>query len=101
MKAGKMNQTEAKYAGMLEARKQAGEISYYCFDGINLRIGENCHYWPDFLVMLADGSLECHEVKGGYMTDDSLVKIKVAAEKYPFQFRMFKYEKKQWTERTF
>jgi hypothetical protein len=35
--------------------------------------------------MRADGSLECHEVKG-FWADDARVKIKVAAEMYPFRF---------------
>jgi hypothetical protein len=35
--------------------------------------------------MKADGSLECIEVKG-YWMDDARVKIKVAAEMYPFRF---------------
>lgn len=33
--------------------------------------------------------MECHEVKG-FWTDDAKVKIKVAAEQYPFRFIAFK-----------
>ena len=36
-------------------------------------------------MMLADGTLECHECKGFWM-DDGRVKIKVAASIYPFRF---------------
>ena len=81
MKSGKMNNTEKAYAQHLEIQKREGEINYYSFDGINLRLADNTFYKPDFLVMRADGQLEIHEVKG-FWTDDALVKIKVAADKF-------------------
>ena len=31
------------------------------------------------------GTIECHEVKG-FWTDDARVKVKVAADQYPFRF---------------
>lgn len=85
MKTGKMNNTEKAYAHHLEMQRRAGEISYYSFDGINLRLADSTFYKPDFLVMKSDGQLEIHEVKG-FWTDDALVKIKVAADKFPFRF---------------
>lgn len=85
MKSGKMNNTEKAYAQHLEIQKREGEINYYSFDGINLRLADNTFYKPDFLVMRADGQLEIHEVKG-FWTDDALVKIKVAADRFPFKF---------------
>lgn len=39
--------------------------------------------------MNADGVMEMHEVKG-FWTDDARVKIKVAADQYPFRFIAFK-----------
>jgi len=100
LKSGVMNKTEQKYADLLSLKKQSGEVVEWWFDSINLKIGDNCHYRPDFLVMLSSGELEMHETKG-YWTDDALVKIKVAAEKFPFTFRSFRYIKKEWEERTF
>ncbi|WP_201570798.1 DUF1064 domain-containing protein [Psychrobacter sp. ER1] len=85
MKSGQMNGTEKAYAQHLELLKRAGEIAYYSFDNINLRLADNTFYKPDFLVMRSDGQLEIHEVKGQW-TDDALVKIKVAADKFPFKF---------------
>ena len=85
MKSGKMNNTEKAYAQHLELLRRAGEVSYYSFDGINLRLADNTFYKPDFLVMRSDGQLEIHEVKG-FWTDDALVKIKIAADKFPFKF---------------
>lgn len=85
MQAGRMNKTEQAYAQRLELLKRSGEVAWYEFEGINLRLAEKTFYMPDFFVMLADGTLEVHEVKGRW-TDDARVKIKVAASKYPFRF---------------
>ncbi len=85
LKAGKMNKTESEWAQYLELRKSAGLVSWYKFEGIKLRLADNTFYSPDFAVMLADGSLEIHEVKG-HWRDDARVKIKVAADLYPFRF---------------
>lgn len=82
---GTMNRTEAEYRDLLEARKLAGEVAWYRFEGLKLRLADSTFFTPDFAVMLADGQIECHEVKG-FWTDDARVKIKVAADAYPFQF---------------
>lgn len=81
-----MNGAESDYAALLELRKRSGgDIEWYAFEAITLKLAEGLRYTPDFLVMRADGTLEIHEVKG-FWEDDALVKIKVAAEKFPFRF---------------
>jgi hypothetical protein len=85
MKTGELNKTEIEYQRLLENRKQLGEIIWYKFDGINLRLADKTFYKPDFFVMLKSGELEVHEVKG-FWTDDARVKIKVAASIYPLRF---------------
>jgi len=85
MKAGKMNKTEAEYAQRLDALKHAGEIAWYKFEGLRLRLGDGCGYTPDFAVMKSNGLMECHEVKG-FWRDDARAKIKIAADLYPFRF---------------
>jgi hypothetical protein len=95
MKQGVMNRTEAAYAQQLEARKLAGKISWYRFEGWKFRLADGCFYTPDFAVMLADGSLEAHEVKG-FWTDDARVKVKVAAEMYPVRFVAIKRVRQGW-----
>lgn len=72
------------YCQHLELRKRAGEIVWYRFEGIKLRLADNTFYTPDFAVMLATGEMELHEVKG-FWTDDARVKTKVAADQYPFR----------------
>lgn len=83
LKAGQMNKTETAYAQELELRRRYGKSLWYRFEGIKLRLADNTFYTPDFAVMLANGQMELHEVKG-FWTDDA-VKTKVAADQYPFR----------------
>lgn len=85
LKTGTMNKTEAAYAATLDARRHAGEVAWFKFEGIKLRLADNTFYTPDFAVMLVDGALEMHEVKG-YWQDDARAKIKIAADLYPLRF---------------
>lgn len=99
--AGKMNKTEAAYALRLEALKQAGEVLWYKFEGMKFRLADNTFYTPDFIVLNGNSEMEAHEVKGFYITDDSLVKIKVAASLFPFNFKMMILKKGAWEQRDF
>lgn len=101
MKSGAMNKTEQRYADHLELLKTSGAILKYWFEAMNLRLADNCFYRIDFLVLQSTGHLEVHEVKGGYITDDSLVKIKVAAETFPFRFVAIQWKNKEWITREF
>jgi hypothetical protein len=94
LKTGTMNKTEAAYDKALADRKHAGEIAWYRFEGVKLRLADNTFYTPDFAVMLADGAMECHEVKG-FMQEDANVKIKVAADMYPFRFIVVRVKSKK------
>jgi hypothetical protein len=85
LKAGVMNKTEAAYAENLQRRKLAGEVLWFKFEGIKLRLADATFYSPDFAVMVSGGQMEMHEVKG-FWQDDARVKIKVAADLYPFRF---------------
>lgn len=86
LKTGTMNKTEAAYERDLRDAQSLGDIKWYRFEGMKLRLADNCFYTPDFAVIAADGVLECHEVKG-FWRDDARAKIKVAAEMYPFRFK--------------
>lgn len=86
--AGTMNKTEAAYDLRLDAMKHHSEIAWYRFEGIKLRLADNCFLTVDFAVMAADGVLEMHDVKGSpaIFSDDAKVKMKTAAAMYPFRF---------------
>lgn len=86
LKTGEMNKSEAVYERDLRDALTLGDIRWYLFEGVKLRLADNCFYSPDFIVMANDGVLECHEVKG-FWTDDARVKIKVAAQRFPFRFK--------------
>lgn len=85
LKVGQMNASESAFSAMLELKKHSGEVLWYHFEGVKLRLADNTFYTPDFAVMSTDGVLEMHEVKGFWM-DDAKVKIKVASSLYPFRF---------------
>lgn len=94
LKTGQMNKTEAAYAAHLETQKSLGDILWYKFEGVKVRLADNTFYTPDFAVMTHDGSLEMREVKGHWQ-DDARVKIKVAADQYPFKFIAVKVRPKK------
>jgi hypothetical protein len=104
LKTGEMNKTEAAYGQHLELLKRAGEVAWYRFEGLKLRLADNTFYTPDYAVMLCNGQMECHEVKG-HWEEDAKVKIKVAAEMYPFRFIAIKVRPKRdgggWVEEEF
>lgn len=85
LKTGQMNKTEEAYARDLERRRTLGEVAWFKFEGVKLRLADNTFYSPDFAVMLANGQIEMHEVKG-FWHDDARAKIKIAADMYPFRF---------------
>jgi hypothetical protein len=96
-----MNRLEAAYAEYLEALRLEGQVSAWRFDVVKLRLADKTFLTPDFFVVLADGLCEFHETKG-FMEEDANVKLKVAAELYPwFAFRLVTRKRKNdpWTIR--
>lgn len=90
-----INKTEAAYGEHLEMLKKAGEIVDYRFEPLKLRLADKTYYNPDYLVIYP-GHFEIHEVKG-FWRDDARVKIKVAAEMFPwFLFRAIQRDGKGW-----
>lgn len=89
LKTGAMNKTEAAYERDLRDAQALGDILWYRFEGLKLRLADNCFYTPDFAVLASDNVIELHEVKG-FWRDDARAKIKIAAEQYPFRFKAVK-----------
>lgn len=90
---GVMNGYEKRYAAILGEQMRRGEIEWFQFDSVKLRLAEKCFYSPDFIVMTASGEIEIHEVKGSFIEDDAKVKLKVAAAMFPFRFRLCQLKK--------
>jgi hypothetical protein len=91
----RMNLTEAEYAQQLALDERAGLIQWWAFEPFKLRLADATYYTPDFAVLVwldpdpgsgnISTALEFREVKG-FWRDDARVKIKVAAEMFPFKF---------------
>lgn len=87
----RMNKTEARYADHLEALKRAGKILRWDYEPEKLRLATGAFYTPDFRVVLPDGTVEFHEVKGRkgesfYAREDAKLKVRFAPEKHPYRF---------------
>jgi hypothetical protein len=109
----KKNKTETAYEAHLNLRKITGEVIWFQFEGITFKLGPDCRYTPDFPIMLTDGTLEIHEIKGtekrkkqsgeGYSVprfeDDARAKIAVAASMFPFVFKVVFKVDGNWVER--
>lgn len=86
-----MTGLELDYGNHLDALRTGGAIADWFLKPIRLRIGRaaqgrNNYYTPDFMVQLLDGTLELHETKG-HWREAARVRIKTAADMYPFILR--------------
>lgn len=87
---GEMNKTEARFErDELAPAKARGELAWYAFEAVKLRIAPRTFLTVDFFVLFADGHLEAIDVKGSprIVEEDAKVKMKVAAAAFPFRFR--------------
>jgi hypothetical protein len=88
-----MNQSEMRYAELLECMKRAGDIRDYRFQAMTFKLADDTRYTPDFVVTFND-RMELHEVKG-FLREDAAVKFKVAAHQFQeFGWKMVRWEKK-------
>ncbi len=97
-----MNRVETEYAKHLRQLQIIGQIEWFVYEGIKLRLADRTFFTPDFFVMLANGELEVHEVKGTkyvegvgrpWIEEDANVKLKVCTELFPFPLRLMFYDK--------
>ena len=97
------SKAEAAWAQRLDALQRAGEIKRWAHEVITLRLGPDCRYTPDFLVVPWGWPvvpLELHEVKGKYAREDALVKLRAAAGAFPeFRFVLARLVGTTWEER--
>lgn len=107
-----MNSTETAYSQYLDLQQKAGEIVYYKFEAITIKLGPDCRLTPDFLVMYPDGRLALHDTKGTtkikvgkkaggtkfYAEEDALVKARVVAGNFviPISF-VFRQNNGEWS----
>jgi len=95
-KAGQMNKTEAAFSDYLRVQEIAGVVLCHRFEGVTLKIANDCRYTPDFMAIGVGGEITFFEVKG-FWRDDARVKIKVAARTFPeFRFVAVQRKAQQW-----
>jgi hypothetical protein len=95
----KLNKTERRYADILQARWDRGEIQEYLTQEITLKIGEDCRYTPDFCVIELGGTITFIEIKGGFVREDAIVKFRAAAKQFWWaRFEMIQYTKTGWQQ---
>jgi hypothetical protein len=81
-----MNASERAYSQHLERLRLLGQIDRWDFEAEKFRlgpVGAGAWFRPDFRVVMPDGLVEFHDVKG-HMEDDALVKIKVFVRLHPY-----------------
>jgi hypothetical protein len=94
-----MNRWEREYGKWLDIRKAAGDVLWWGYERVTLKLADDCRYTPDFVVIYAAVIL-CRplfvEVKG-FKRDDAMVKFRVAAEQNPWaDFAMVKLTPDGW-----
>ena len=78
-----MNKLEAAYAQRLDLERLAGMWQWWGYEPIKLRLAGGAWYTPDFGLIDTGGHFVIHETKG-FWREAARVRIKVAAELYPF-----------------
>jgi hypothetical protein len=99
---GGPNKTETRFENEhLKAMQIAGLLASYAFESITLKLANGCKYTPDWVATFADPAqpITFYEIKGKQIWDDAIVKLKVAADKYPyFHFYLCAWDAKTgWT----
>ena len=97
---GQMNKLETRFAEYLELQKKAGLIYWYDYEPIRLKLADRTTYLPDFMALMSDDSIQLFEVKG-FWEQHARIKIKVAADKFPFKFTAVQWVKKEWSFENF
>lgn len=81
-KKPRQNKTELAFGLILESQKNRGEIVDYRFEGVTIRLADDCRYTPDFFIIVSLDPLKIRfaETKGKHIWDDSKIKWRVAKE---------------------
>lgn len=75
-----MNKTESAFDEHLRATFANSQIER---EGVTLLLANGVRYTADFADFNLDGGLTLWEVKGAHAWDDAIVKLKVAASRFP------------------
>lgn len=91
---GVPNATEREWGDRLKADGHAAH-----FEAVTLLLAPGAKYTPDWFYVTANGPC-FDEVKGGFVREASMVRLKVAAALFPeFRFRLCQKVRGEWTVR--
>lgn len=92
-----MNKIEEEFAHYLTVQHAAGEVLWWAYECMKLRLADLTTYTPDFTVLYPDGSMEHIEIKATWShgkagwVSDARVKYKLARETFPmFWFSVYR-----------
>jgi len=97
-----MTKPEKMWAWLCQEEKNKGLIDHFMFEQITLYLSDPAYgtkrvsYTPDFVCVLPDGTVRVDEIKGPFIREDSELKFKIAADRFPWiHWRMIQYKKGQ------
>lgn len=90
-----LNKTETAFLAYLK-ENFTDASTHITAQGLTLKLANGVRYTPDFIVVYGKGEITAYETKG-FMRDDAGVKIKVAAQQWPWiTFYLVTRRKKEW-----
>ena len=91
-----LNKTERSYLARLRAN---AEVQWVGIQNVTLKLGDDCRFTPDFCYIIG-GRMTFVDTKGGFIREDSIIKIKTAARMFRWaKFVVAQLNKCQWTEK--
>lgn len=88
-KPGTMNKTEQRFWDeWIAPRLLARDLLWAKFEAVTLKLAPDCRLTMDFFVMDSSHALRAIDVKGSFaiVMDDAAVKMRVAADGFPWRF---------------
>lgn len=93
-----MNKLEKDFSHTLDALLQNGWLTWWKYEAITFWLAHDTRYTPDFAARLKTGDLFFYETKGEFVREDSIVKLRVAAEIFPFKFWLVTRDGNGWKQ---
>ena len=89
----KLNKTERRYLATLRTNPN---VKWIGIQSLTFKLGDDLRFTPDFCYLI-DGKLICVDTKGGFIREDSTIKIKVAARMFPWaEFVVEQWKDNAW-----
>ena len=97
---GGMNGMERDYAIQLDLLKSLGDVTFWAFNEVRFKLADGAWFKPDFFVIYPDGHCELHETKG-FCREAAILRMKVAASRFPLRWRLVFRTENGWEFRDY